>query len=42
MLALLPGVQADAKEPVVVVIDPGHGGEENRGGEVLPHYVEKT
>ncbi|MFQ9637861.1 MAG: N-acetylmuramoyl-L-alanine amidase [Eisenbergiella sp.] len=42
MLALLPGVQADAKEPVVVVIDPGHGGEENRGGEVLPHYVEKN
>ena len=41
-LAWMPGIQAQAKEPVIVVIDPGHGGEENRGGEVLPHYVEKN
>lgn len=25
------GIQAQAKEPVIVVIDPGHGGEENQG-----------
>ena len=41
-LVWMPGIQAQAKEPVIVVIDPGHGGEENRGGEVLPHYVEKN
>ena len=35
-LVWMPGIQAQAKEPVIVVIDPGHGGEENRGGEVLP------
>lgn len=31
-LVWMPGIQAQAKEPVIVVIDPGHGGEENRGG----------
>ena len=38
---LVPAVNAEAKEPVVIVIDPGHGGPENRGGEVLPQFAEK-
>ena len=42
VLAFIPKTQAQAKEPVIVVIDPGHGGEQNRGGEVLPQYVEKN
>lgn len=42
VLALIPKTQAQAKEPVIVVIDPGHGGDQNRGGEVLPQYVEKN
>ena len=42
VLAFIPKTQAQAKEPVIVVIDPGHGGDQNRGGEVLPQYVEKN
>ena len=35
-----PTVRCRASEPVVVVIDPGHGGE-NRGGEVEGQFLEK-
>ena len=36
----LPVMEADAAEPVVIVIDPGHGGE-NLGTDYLP-VPEKT
>ncbi len=36
----LPVMEADAAEPVVIVIDPGHGGE-NLGTDYLP-IPEKT
>lgn len=36
----VPTVKVRASEPVVVVIDPGHGGE-NRGGEVPGQFLEK-
>ena len=36
----VPAPDAQAAEPVVIVIDPGHGGE-NRGGEVEGQFLEK-
>ena len=36
----VPAVRTQASEPVVIVIDPGHGGE-NRGGEVPGQFLEK-
>ena len=40
LLAAAPAIRTQAAEPVVVVIDPGHGGE-NRGGEVPGQFLEK-
>ena len=36
----VPAIRTQASEPVVIVIDPGHGGE-NRGGEVPGQFLEK-
>ena len=40
LLFSVPALRAQASEPVVIVIDPGHGGE-NRGGEVAGQFLEK-
>ena len=40
LLLAFPAVRTQASEPVVIVIDPGHGGE-NRGGEVPGQFLEK-